>query len=757
MTHTSSNPLELIVTTAFGLEAVVRRELSELNFEPRTLQPGRLAIQAAAADIPRCNIFLRSAERVLVGLGRFPASDFGQLFDATFALPWHEWIPPDGQFPVVGRSRRSQLSSVPACQRIVKKAIVEKLRQAHDVGELPEERGLYRVEVALLDDIAALSIDTTGDGLHKRGYRPLTGAAPLRETLAAALVFLSFWTPERPFIDPFCGTGTIAIEAAMIGRRIAPGMNRSFAAEQWPRISNEAWTSARQTARDAIAPPLSERLLATDIDPEPLRLARHHAELAGVADDIHFQQQPFENLRSKREFGCVITNPPYGERLGSDREVADIVRAIPQVLRRLPTWSHFILTAQPEFEAAIGQPADRRRKLYNGPIACQYYQFHGPKPPAKRRDFESAQDDGNDDSPIPAGRHDKADAEPTSVAFKEPAKPTTAISQPYPAGPVFGGLDDTATRQAEEFRNRLAKRARHLRRWPSRGITCFRLYECDVPGVPLVVDRYEDHLHIAEFVRPHDRTPAQHAAWLELMVTTAARQLDTPLERVFLKSRERQRGPTQYQRQQQSGYMLNVDEAGLKFRVNLSDYVDTGLFLDHRLTRGLVRDQAQDVSFLNLFGYTGSFTVYAAAGGAANTVTVDASRTYLKWARDNLRLNDLDSNDHVFVLSDAMEYLRSQQGESRFDLAVVDPPTYSNSKDRTADWDIDRDYVELLRRLRHHMTPGGIVFFSTNYRRFKFDAGKLQGYACREITRRTIPEDFRNQRIHQCWRLQRVE
>ena len=744
VSRSASSTVELIVTTAFGLEAVVRRELSDLGYQSRTVQPGRLAIDASLEAIPQCNICLRSAERVLVGLGRFRATDFGQLFNETFALPWHQWLPADAVFPVIGRSRRSQLSSVPACQRIVKKAVAEKLKAAHAVEELSETAAMYRIEVALLDDEVTLSIDTTGEGLHKRGYRPFAGAAPLRETLAAALVALSYWKPGRPFIDPFCGTGTIAIEAALSGRNMAPGLNRNFAAQSWPRISASIWESARESARGRIAAGLSERLIATDIDPEQLRLARHHAELAGVADDIHFQRRSFAELTSKREYGCVITNPPYGERLGSSREVDALVRSIPQVLRRLPTWSHFILTAQPDFEAAIGQPADRRRKLYNGPIACQYYQFHGPKPPADRPAVT-----------MPASGESRPPSASTMSSGKDPVARPHASEKPGRrcVQPVFGGLNDAATRQADEFRNRLAKRARHLRRWPARGVTCYRLYECDVPGVPLVVDRYEDHLHIAEFVRPHERTPAQQAEWLELMVKTAARQLDTPLELVFVKSRERQRGRAQYQRHGRTGYTLVVHEGGLKFRVNLSDYLDTGLFLDHRLTRKMVGGLAGNAAVLNLFGYTGGFTVYAAAGGAASTVTVDASRTYLDWARGNLELNNLNGSQHAFVVSDALDFLRSLQGPPKFDVAVVDPPTYSNSKDRTADWDVSRDHVELLSLLRPRMKPGGIVFFATNFRRFKLDTEALTGFDCRDITRQTIPEDFRNRRIHQAWRL----
>ena len=297
------------------------------------------------------------------------------------------------------------------------------------------------------------------------------------------------------------------------------------------------------------------------------------------------------------------------------------------------------------------------------------------------------------------------------------------------------------------------KRAKHLRRWPSRGNTCYRLYERDIPEVPLVVDRYEDRLHIAEFARPHERTPAEHADWLDLMAKTAAEVMDIHPANVFMKFRDRQRGTSQYERRGSDGHVLVVHEGGLQFQVNLSDYLDTGLFLDHRQTRGMVRESAADRRVLNLFGYTGSFSVYAAAGGAVATTTVDSSKTYLDWARENLRLNGFTGKNHRFVRSDGLDYLRSLHADVVFDLAVVDPPTFSNSKDISHDWDVQRDHEELLSRLQQHIAPDGIIFFSTNFRRFKLAESILSGMNCHEITRQTIPPDFRNRRIHRCWRL----
>lgn len=728
---------DLIATAAFGLETLVRHELEGLGYEARVATPGRILFRGDEQAIRESNLWLRCGERVLIRMASGPATDFGELFDLVNGIPWSDWIPADGSFPVRGRSHKSQLESVPACQRIVKKAVVEQLREGHGVVELPESNSEYAIEVVLADDTATLYLDTTGVGLHKRGYRPLVGTAPIRETLAASLITLSRWRPEQPFWDPFCGTGTIAIEAAMIGRQIAPGQRRTFVSEAWPRVAGPEWQALRESAHKRSKPSLPERILATDTDEDSLKLARRAAEAAGVAEDIHFQQRDFTDVSSKRDYGCLITNPPYGERLGEVEEIERLYSSMPGVLRRMKTWSHYILTGRLDFETLVGQKATKRRKLFNGRIECTYFQYHGP------REGSGVRDQGS--------------------GLQEPSEPTNESELPAltpqtskPATPqAFGGLRPEAERQAAEFSSRLAKRARHLRKWPTkREITCYRLYDRDIPEVPFAIDRYGEAVVVAEYERPHDRTPAEHADWLDYMMKTVAKTLEVPRGEIFLRKRERQRGDAQYDRLGDESATRVVEEAGLRFRVNLSDYLDTGLFLDHRVTRGLVRDEAPGKRFLNLFAYTGSFSVYAAAGGAESTTTVDLSQNYLDWAEKNLGLNDFKAGTaHRLIRHDSWAYLDSLPDAPRFDLAVVDPPTFSNSKRLDNDWDIQRDAVPLLKSLRRKMAEGGTVYFSTNFRRFKLDESALAGYTVREISKATVPEDFRNQRIHRCWRL----
>jgi len=773
-----------------GLEAVVARELADLGYEPRIVQTGRVAFVGDGLAICRANLWLRCADRVLIQVGRFEARNFGELFDRTYALDWQGWIGPAAAFPVLGRSVASGLSSVPACQRIVKKALVEKLRAAHKVEALDESGPTCTVEVALLKDVATLTIDTTGASLHKRGYRTLVGQAPLKETLAAGLVLLSFWKPDRPLIDPFCGSGTIPIEAALIGRNVAPGLGRNFAAEAWPLPGEPLWRQARQEARDkAVTNDLPIRIIGTDIDAEGIRLARFHAERAGAAGQIHFQRRSFKELTSNREYGCVICNPPYGLRLGEEEHVRELYRSLPLVLRHLPTWSHFILSARKDLEKTVGRAADRRRKLYNGSIECTYYQFHGPRPgsstgvspvsstgvsPVSQQQKTEEAEATTGVSPV-SEQQKTEEAEATTgvspVSQQQKTEEAEATTGETPVGlmgetpmprraraevpPVFGGLGKHDFEQAKMFGNRLTKRAHHLRRWRGRGITCYRLYDRDIPEVPLAVDFYDGHLHLAEYDRPHDRSPAQHADWLDLMVRTAAKAMNIPPGDVFLKRRRRQRGVDQYEKFSDAGRTFVVAEAGLKFRVNLSDYLDTGLFLDHRITRSLVRDESAGRRMLNLFAYTGGFSVYAAAGGAKSTTTVDLSNTYLDWAGDNMALNGFDGPEHRFVRSDAPGFLLDYPPGSVWDLAVVDPPTFSNSKMVEGDWDVLTGHAELLTNLAERMSRGGVIYFSTNFRRFKLDEGALARahLSVRDITSQTIPEDFRNKRIHRCWRL----
>ncbi len=375
--------MELLATANFGLEAVIARELKALGYEDQRVEDGRVIYTADWRGVCRSNLWLRCADRVMWKVGEFEACDFGELFEQTKALPWPDLLPATAKFPVKGRSARSQLHHVPSCQSIVKKAIVESLKAQQGSDWIQETGPEFAVEVSIINNRVVLAIDTTGPGLHKRGYRTMGGLSPLKETLAAGLIQLSFWNRERPFIDPFCGAGTLPIEAAMIARNLAPGLNRTFAAEAWPVCPASLWEEARQEARDLAAGELTFPIIATDRDPLGLKHARQHAETAGVAENIHFQERGFAELSSQKTYGCIICNPPYGERSGNLQEVEDLYQNMARVFAPLETWSFYVLTSHPDFEKLFDRKADKRRKLYNGRIACTYYQYFGPRPPRK--------------------------------------------------------------------------------------------------------------------------------------------------------------------------------------------------------------------------------------------------------------------------------------------------------------------------------------------------------------------------------------
>ena len=668
----------------------------------RFVSPGFVAFSGDEATICQANLWLRTADRILIEVDAFECLDYEQLFTRVRAAAWESWMGPEDQFPVTAHVVGEHHRSAQAAIKTAKRAIVDRLREVHQATTLPETGNKYAVHVSLVNRHAWVTIDTTGKSLHRRGYRASYRHDEPKETLAAAMVLLSKWDRQRPLVDPRCRSGNIVIEAAMIACNMAPGRNRSFVAEQWPRVPATLWESARRQADEAQREDLPRRILGFDTDPGRLHDAQSAAIAAGVEDSTHFQAAEIKTFSSSREFGCLITTIPWVDEPGDHQATYD---ALPEVLRKLPTWSSFFLADHPDFQSIVGRNADRRRKLYHERRGCTLYSFFGPLP----------------------GQQCEA---------------------------PFGQLTDKEYAQGELLQRRLVKRARHFRRWPAQlGISSLRLYERDIPEIPLVIDRYDSYLHITEYERPHQRDPATHANWLEMLARYAGEALEIPPANVILKRRQRQAGTQQYQRLAEENRETIVSEGGLQFIVNLTDYVDTGLFLDHRITRAMVRREAAAKRVVNLFAYTGSFSVYAAAGGAAEVTTVDWTHSYLQWAQRNMELNRFTGPQYRYVRSDAMEFLESLPQDELFDLAIVDPPTFSNSKRTTEIWEVQTGYAVLLNALLLRMSPGGLIYFSNNFRRFKLDPGLLAASQIHEISNQTIPPDFRNRRIHRAWRM----
>ncbi len=378
--------MTIVVTVAFGLEAVVARELKKLGFEHFRTENGRILLEGGFEEICQLNFNVSAGERVMIRVAEFQAETFDALFEQTRSTHWEDYIPLDANIPVDAKSVESALFSLSDCQRIVKKAIVERLRAAYGCQLIPETGARYPVLVSIHKNHAELLIDTSGDGLHKRGWRNKAGEAPIKETLANAMAALSFWRPERPLVDPFCGSGTILIEAVLREMHVAPGISRDFVCKYWPQVSKDMWQEAEEACRrqsriDQVRPMLD--VCGYDRDGYVLQAARSNAKNAGVDGVIHFQQRDFSEFSTKKQYGCMITNPPYGERMGDRHALEEIYRNFRRVMRENPTWSFYVLTADEAFENRIERKADKKRKLFNGRIRVDYYQFYGPRPPKK--------------------------------------------------------------------------------------------------------------------------------------------------------------------------------------------------------------------------------------------------------------------------------------------------------------------------------------------------------------------------------------
>ncbi len=578
-----------------------------------------------------------------------------------------------------------------------------------------------RIHARWRDGQAVVSLDLSGDSLHRRGYREATVTAPLKETLAAALLLKTGWpviaAVSGPLLDPLCGSGTLAIEAAWIAGDHAPGLLR----EHWgfsgwlghiPALWNRLLAEARER-RDAgrtRIPPIH----ASDRDPKAVRATLINAGRAGVADRIRIECREWAAVEPPAgPPGLWIANPPYGERLGEHDELGELYAQLGDRLKtRFPGWRAALFTGNPELGKRMGLRAVKTNVFHNGPLECRLLQFR---------------------------------IEPEFFVNRAAADQRARAA----------ALERAVATGAEDFVNRLRKNLRHLSRWAEReGITCYRLYDADLPEYAVAVDRYEQWLHVQEYAPPPSVDAARARERLEQVMAVLPAVLEIPPDRIFLKVRQRQKGASQYQKQAEQGHFHEVREGPARLLVNFTDYLDTGLFLDHRPTRRLLRELANGRRFLNLFGYTGAATVHAALGGAIQTTTVDWSATYLDWARRNLELSGLHGPRHQLIRADCRQWLI--WARDRYDLIFLDPPTFSNSKRLEATFDVQRDHVELIRQTVRLLAPDGTLIFSTNARKFRLDAAALADLRIEDWSRRTLPLDFaRDPKIHQCWRLTR--
>ncbi len=721
--HRPAPPLELFATAPRFLETLLAGELTALGAQEVTIARAGVHFTGGLTLAYRACLWSRIANRVLLRLARFAAPDAQTLYDGVAAVAWHEHLDPCGTLAVDCSLTRSTLTHTHFVAQKTKDAVVDQLRARFDLRpSVNVRRPDVRINLHVQDDVATLSIDLAGDSLHRRGYRQAGVSAPLKENVAAAVLLRGDWPAlaraGAPLVDPMCGSGTLPIEAAFMAGDIAPGLLRDhFGFLAWRGHDAAAWRAlleeahARRNAGLAGLP----AILGYDTDPAAVQIARANVVRAGLAGHVHIAQGELKAVRvpAGAASGLLAVNPPYGERMGTAAEVVACYSELGQVLRQaFVGWKAAVLTADSARGKTMGLRARRMYTLYNGAIECRLLCF---------------------------------DVVPERFvrALRAPAVDSALVV------PAAGG-------EIAAFVNRLTKRLRHLRRWAEReGVHCYRVYDADLPEYAVAVDRYEQWVHVQEYLAPSSIDPERARLRLQQVLRVLPELLGVAPQQVYLKVRQRQRGTAQYTRQGHGGGMHEVREGGCRFLVNFTDYLDTGLFLDHRLTRAMIRDLAAGRRFLNLFGYTGTATVYAAAGGAASTTTVDLSRSYLDWAQRNLALNGFGGARHALVQADCLEWLAAERAP--YDLIFLDPPTFSNSKRMRQNFDVQRQHVDLILAALRRLTPQGMLIFSCNRRGFRLDAERLQPWRVEDLTVATTPEDFRRGAPpHRCWRFTRA-
>jgi len=744
-------------TAARHLETLLAEELAGLGITPVAETRAGVRFGTTLADAYRACLWSRVASRVLMSLARFPAASPQALYSGVRALAWEEHLAPSATFAVHLDTARSAITHSHFGALTVKDAIADRLRERF--GTRPDvrlERPDVLIQVHLFRDEATVSLDLSGESLHRRGYRGQGVAAPLKENLAAAVLLRAGW-PElakagAALVDPMCGSGTLPIEAALIAADIAPGLQRTYwGFAGWLGHDRRVWDNlvAEAQARRAAGlqrlagdrqglPGVPEggrwaaRICGYDRDPAAIQVAKNNLERAGLSGLVQFERRDIEDPLRWGRPGCqsepdqlpggsdgrpapglVVINPPYGERLGADSDLPALYARIGALLReRFLGWRAALFTGNPELGKHMGLRAQRTHSLFNGPIECRLLHFD--------------------------------------------VSPDWFVSnQPRPLPPAERGPG------AQMLANRLIKNLRHLGKWRRReGVTCYRLYDADLPEYALALDVYEAErrfVHAQEYEAPAAIDPRQARRHLREALGVVQEVLEVPQGQVFFKVRRQQKGKAQYERLADSGHFHEVREGDCRLLVNFEDYLDTGLFLDHRLTRRLLGELARGRRFLNLFAYTGAASVHAARGGALSTTSVDLSRTYLDWAARNLALNGLGPAAAELIQADCLQWLREQAGRRRFGLIFLDPPTFSTSKRMAGTFDVQRDHVALIRDTLELLEPGGILIFSNNLRRFRMQATDLPGLSITDISRATLPPDFeRNPRIHHCWRIERA-
>ena len=719
MTAVSRISNRFFASCAKGLEYLLADELTALGATKATAALAGANVEGDPEVAYRAVLWSRLASRVIWPLVEFECPDEQALYDGVAALDWAGHLDPSGTLAVDAHVSGDAITHERFAALRVKDAVVDRLRDRFGVRpSVDTEAPDLRLNLLVRKGRATLSVDLGGGSLHKRGWRAMQNEAPLKETLAAAMLLRGHWPKAYAdgggLLDPMCGSGTLLIEGALMAADVAPGLARNAASapSRWKAFDAALWQRLVDEAREREhigRANLSRVFHGSDADPHAIRAATANADAAGVADAIEFKVLPVRLLEAPPEAsGLAICNPPYDQRLAADeglyRELGDALQ------RATPDWRVTILAGDEHLARATGLRASKRYAFFNGALECLLLVC------------------------------DRARA---------------ATHESRPAMPLSEG--------ATMIANRLRKNLRKFKSWRQReGVDCFRAYDADLPEYAAAIDVYTEDaeqgasprtfLHVQEYQAPSTIPEADARRRFGEIVRAASEVFELPRERIAIKTRARGKGGSKYGAMDQRGEYIVVREGAARLRVNLFDYLDTGLFLDHRPLRARIAVEARGKRFLNLFAHTGAASVQAAVGGAAQTTSVDLSATYLQWAADNLALNGRTGSAHRLVQADAIAWLEAER--EQYDLIFCDPPTFSNSA-RAEDFDVQREHVRLLRAALARLVPDGVLYFSNNFRRFHLDEQALSGIAqVRDISARTIPPDFeRNHRIHRCWEL----
>lgn len=698
--------------TSRGLENLLAEELAQLGASSIKAVNAGVYFKANEKTLYSCCLWSRTASRFILVLSEFSVQDDMDLYLGATAINWPQYFSPHKRIAVDFNGTNKEIRNSQYGALKVKDAIVDRFVKADlPRPSIDREQPDLRIHMRLSKDKGLLGIDMVGSGLHQRGYRTEAGAAPLRETNAAALVMKSGWTPEKPLLDPMCGSGTLLIEAAMMAAKIAPGLKRkrwgfeslkSFNREEWMEVHAEVTFNSKKGPAKC-----ETRFFGFDNDARVIETAKSNARRAGVANLITFAVSDAASLQAPEGFetGHILCNPPYGERLGT---TPGLIALYTQLGVQLKT--HFknsvasIYSGSDELLSCLRMRADQAFKLRNGALDCVMKTYHI----TARGEVEKQQKDTH---------------------------------------------QATVSDVAPEFANRLKKNLKKLDKWvKQQGIDCYRIYDADLPEYNVAIDKYADRIVIQEYAPPKSVPEDKARRRLLDIVRATIAVTNINANHVVLKTRQKQKGTSQYQKLAEGKRFMQVQEYGVKLEVNLEDYLDTGLFLDHRYTRKMLGEKAKGKDFLNLFAYTGTATVHAAVGGAKSSTTVDMSKTYLAWAERNLALNGIKGRQHQYIQEDCLKWLTNAKGQ--YDLIFIYPPTFSNSKRMLDTFDVQRDHIQLMTHLKSLLRINGEIIFSNNKRHFKMDLEALAelGLKAQNITSKTIPLDFeRNKHIHNCW------